>query len=200
MRCGGAAPTVTGSGTWSSGTAPGSSLALSKVVKMPVEYFLFIFFPSFFVFLSFFLSPSHPFRLFLFLFFFFFFFFFLFLPRYQCKTCKKIYGRHSKSIKIQYQRCGVCTGELFLLPQLKADGTPMKKRAPSEWQLFCKKNMAYVTTLAHPPPHPLQYFFLANSGDTLPFYPICADVLYIDDSSYSLGTLRPRTQKVCTKT
>eukprot|EP00729_Bicosta_minor_P011126 gene11126-7340_t len=62
--------------------------------------------------------------------------------RYQCKTCKKIYGRHSKSIKIQYQRCGVCTGELFLLPQLKADGTPMKKRAPSEWQLFCKKNMA----------------------------------------------------------
>ena len=67
-----------------------------------------------------------------------------FKHQYQCQTCRKVYGRHSKSIKIQFQRCGVCKGPLVLLPKLKADGTPMKQRVASKWQLFCSSNMALV--------------------------------------------------------
>ena len=60
--------------------------------------------------------------------------------QYQCTTgwCGHVYGRHSRSIDVRKQRCGRCMGTLTLLPQLKADGTPKKKRQPNKFALFVK--------------------------------------------------------------
>lgn len=60
--------------------------------------------------------------------------------QYQCTTswCGHVYGRHSKSIKVETQRCGRCMGVLQLMPQLKADGTPRKQRKPNKFALFVK--------------------------------------------------------------
>jgi predicted SprT family Zn-dependent metalloprotease len=32
--------------------------------------------------------------------------------KYECAKCKKTYGRHSKPINVDYERCGVCEGHL----------------------------------------------------------------------------------------
>lgn len=61
--------------------------------------------------------------------------------QWQCQTCMKTIGRHSKSINTDRQRCGVCYGVLVLQERLKADGTPAKKRQPSKWLLFCQAHM-----------------------------------------------------------
>lgn len=56
---------------------------------------------------------------------------------YRCTTswCGKEYGRHSQSIDTETKGCGVCSGKLELMPRLKADGTPMKKRNPSAFSV-----------------------------------------------------------------
>jgi predicted SprT family Zn-dependent metalloprotease len=65
---------------------------------------------------------------------------------YQCTTlgCGSIYGRHSDSINTARQVCGLCGGPLRLMPRLKADGTPVAKRAPTAFSLFVKERFASV--------------------------------------------------------
>ena len=65
---------------------------------------------------------------------------------YACTTawCAQQYGRHSDSINTGKQACGVCGGALKLLPRLKADGTPVAKRAPTAFSLFVKERFAGV--------------------------------------------------------
>ncbi|XP_039255289.2 uncharacterized protein LOC120332162 [Styela clava] len=63
---------------------------------------------------------------------------------YQCTTCRKIYGRHSKSIKVDKQACGICRGKLVLLPPTKSDGTPAKTRQPNKFAMFVKENYKTV--------------------------------------------------------
>ena len=62
--------------------------------------------------------------------------------KYQCQTCRKIYGRHSKSIDCTAKACGTCRGQLKLMPRLLSDGTPAKERQASKWQLFTKAHLA----------------------------------------------------------
>ena len=64
--------------------------------------------------------------------------------RYKCATgwCGAEYGRHSASIDVAAKACGVCGGKLALLPRLKADGTPVQKRAPTAFSLYTKENFA----------------------------------------------------------
>lgn len=59
---------------------------------------------------------------------------------YQCTICRKIYGRHSKSVKVDKQACGVCRGKLVLLPPMKNDGTPAKPRQLNKFAHFVKEN------------------------------------------------------------
>lgn len=65
---------------------------------------------------------------------------------YQCTTlgCGSMYGRHSDSINTARQVCGLCGGPLRLMPRLKADGTPVAKRAPTAFSLFVKERFASV--------------------------------------------------------
>jgi predicted SprT family Zn-dependent metalloprotease len=65
---------------------------------------------------------------------------------YACTTawCAQHYGRHSNSIDTGKQACGVCGGALKLLPRLKADGTPVAKRAPTAFSMFVKERFAGV--------------------------------------------------------
>ena len=66
--------------------------------------------------------------------------------QWKCSECRYVYGRHSKSIKPEKHRCGVCKGKLMFLGRLKADGSFAKtvKRAPSAFTLFMKENMAAI--------------------------------------------------------
>lgn len=66
--------------------------------------------------------------------------------QWQCETswCRKIYGRHSKSIDTTKQGCGACSGRLNLLPKLNADGTPRKARKPTAFSLHVKDNFGKV--------------------------------------------------------
>ena len=48
--------------------------------------------------------------------------------RWQCISCEKVYGRHSKSIDVNTALCGCCGSGLRALGTFKADGTP--SRAP----------------------------------------------------------------------
>jgi len=62
--------------------------------------------------------------------------------RWQCKNdwCGRIYGRHSNSINVDKQACGICSGRLGFLGKFNADGTPAKSRGPSKFSLFVKEN------------------------------------------------------------
>jgi hypothetical protein len=64
--------------------------------------------------------------------------------KWRCVTtwCGRVFGRHSKSIDVKKHRCGACQGELELMPQLKADGTPRKKREPNGFSLYVKRHFA----------------------------------------------------------
>lgn len=57
--------------------------------------------------------------------------------KYRCQTgwCNRVIGRHSNSIDVSKKGCGACGGRLELMPRLKADGTPMKKRQASAFSL-----------------------------------------------------------------
>ena len=71
--------------------------------------------------------------------------------QYKCTGCAKIYGRHSKSIDLDKQGCGVCRSRLELLGTRKADGsiTPARAaRPPSAYALFTKENFASVKASA----------------------------------------------------
>jgi len=66
--------------------------------------------------------------------------------QWQCTKCKYIYGRHSKSIKLDKHRCGVCKSKLEFMGKLQPDGNYVvpKARATSAFTLFMKENMATV--------------------------------------------------------
>ena len=65
--------------------------------------------------------------------------------QYQCTNdaCQKIFGRHSKSIDTDTHGCS-CGSKLQLLPRLKVDGTPAKKREAGGFAMFVKDNYASV--------------------------------------------------------
>jgi predicted SprT family Zn-dependent metalloprotease len=48
--------------------------------------------------------------------------------RWVCKTCTQTYGRHSKSIDITKQRCGVCRSTLTFVGRFDAEGNVCKPR------------------------------------------------------------------------
>jgi hypothetical protein len=64
--------------------------------------------------------------------------------RYQClnAACARVYGRHSDSIDVSRQVCGVCQSVLERLGRFNADGTPAKRRAASGFSLFVKERFA----------------------------------------------------------
>jgi len=66
--------------------------------------------------------------------------------QWQCTKCKYIYGRHSKSIKLDKHRCGVCKNKLEFMGKLQADGNYVvpKTRATSAFTVFMRENMASV--------------------------------------------------------
>lgn len=43
--------------------------------------------------------------------------------KFQCRECKMNYGRHSKSINLEKQCCGVCRGKLEFIGVFNSDGT-----------------------------------------------------------------------------
>ncbi len=51
---------------------------------------------------------------------------------YECMTCKTTYGRHSKSIDVETQRCGACEGILRLRAPDKAAGEPRLADLPMQ--------------------------------------------------------------------
>lgn len=68
--------------------------------------------------------------------------------RWQCQSCRHVFGRHSKSIDPAKHACGRCSGRLTALFQLKADGTPARPRAPNAFATFVKTNYRTVQTTA----------------------------------------------------
>ena len=58
--------------------------------------------------------------------------------RYGCEGCGAEFGRQSKSVDLQRQRCGRCRGTLKLLGAFNRDGAPAKAREPSAFAGFVK--------------------------------------------------------------
>lgn len=63
---------------------------------------------------------------------------------YECATdwCRQTFGRHSDSIDVETQRCGVCSGTLRRVLPLRADGTPATPRAAAGFSLFVQERFA----------------------------------------------------------
>ncbi|KAL1922550.1 uncharacterized protein VTP21DRAFT_10089 [Calcarisporiella thermophila] len=64
--------------------------------------------------------------------------------RWECVSCGKIYGRHSKSIDTSMHGCGVCHGKLRFMERLKKDGTPYKARQPNAFQQYMKDHLRRI--------------------------------------------------------
>eukprot|EP01084_Bolivina_argentea_P099105 178158_1 len=66
--------------------------------------------------------------------------------QWKCIKCQYSYGRHSKSIKEDVHRCGICSGKLEFVGRLKPDGSYVKpkKKAPSKFTIFMKEHMAAI--------------------------------------------------------
>jgi len=64
--------------------------------------------------------------------------------RWQCAECSKEYGRHSNSIDVTRQVCGVCKGKLVSLGKFKPDGTPAAARKASVYSQYVAANFASV--------------------------------------------------------
>ena len=64
--------------------------------------------------------------------------------RWKCGNdwCGHTYGRHSNSIDVHKQACGICSGKLNFLGKFGLDGTPAKARAPTQFSLFVKTHFA----------------------------------------------------------
>lgn len=62
--------------------------------------------------------------------------------RYGCDSCGNEFGRQSKSVDVERQRCGRCHGKLRLLGAFNRDGTPAKAREPSAFARFVKDNFS----------------------------------------------------------
>ena len=63
--------------------------------------------------------------------------------RYGCSTCGHEFARHTKSVQLERQRCGVCRGSLRFLGAFEKDGTPAKAtRAPSAFAQYVQKHYA----------------------------------------------------------
>lgn len=64
------------------------------------------------------------------------------------------YERHSKSIKVDTQVCGACSGELEFLGRFNRDGTPVAKREATGFSLFVKEQYGSAKkTLGPGTPH-----------------------------------------------
>jgi predicted SprT family Zn-dependent metalloprotease len=70
--------------------------------------------------------------------------------QYRCTNtaCARTYGRHSKSIDLDRQGCGICRSRLELLGTRKADGSVTPARKPSAYAAFTKKHFADVKASA----------------------------------------------------
>lgn len=70
---------------------------------------------------------------------------------YICQNCGKAYGRQSKSINLDTQRCGVrdCHGRLALQPRVRVDGTPAKQ-GPNPFAAFVKEHFAATKSMLPP--------------------------------------------------
>ena len=64
--------------------------------------------------------------------------------RYGCLACGNEFGRQSKSIDIERQRCARCHGSLKLLGTFNRDGTPAKPREPSAFAKYVKEHFAQL--------------------------------------------------------
>lgn len=49
--------------------------------------------------------------------------------RYKCSSCNNTFGRHSKSVNLERQRCGRCKGKLELLGAFNCDGTKIASKS-----------------------------------------------------------------------
>ena len=54
------------------------------------------------------------------------------------------YGRHSNSIDLNRHRCGQCQGMLEFKGKFRPDGTPMKPRKQTQYQIFVKKHFSTI--------------------------------------------------------
>lgn len=70
--------------------------------------------------------------------------------RYRCTVCSHEFGRHSKSVDLERQRCAHCHGKIELLGAFKRDGTPVKQRKASGFSLFVKEHYASVQAAGTP--------------------------------------------------
>jgi predicted SprT family Zn-dependent metalloprotease len=64
--------------------------------------------------------------------------------KYKCQACGAEYGRHSKSINVERQRCGACRGQLQYCAPLAADGTPAKPRQASAFSKYVSERYKVV--------------------------------------------------------
>lgn len=68
----------------------------------------------------------------------------IFYPfRWQCRSCMKEYGRHSKSIDVTTKVCGRCSGMLVFLGRFSRDGSPQKYTV-SAYSVYVKDNFSRV--------------------------------------------------------
>lgn len=68
----------------------------------------------------------------------------IFYPfRWQCRSCMKEYGRHSKSLDVTTNVCGRCRGKLVFLGRFSRDGSP-QKNALSAYSVYVKDNFSRV--------------------------------------------------------
>ncbi len=86
--------------------------------------------------------------------------------RYQCESCSKVYGRHSDSIDVITQACGVCHGRLRALGAfvLGADGSSQSARKQTELTPFAKfvKEQYRVLKAANPVPNTPSFPFVSS--------------------------------------
>uniref|UniRef100_A0A061R9L5 Sprt-like metalloprotease n=1 Tax=Tetraselmis sp. GSL018 TaxID=582737 RepID=A0A061R9L5_9CHLO len=62
--------------------------------------------------------------------------------RWRCVECGREYGRHTNSIDVSRQLCGICKGRLEPLGRFNPDGTPAAKRKASGFSLFVAANFS----------------------------------------------------------
>ncbi|KAK3273974.1 hypothetical protein CYMTET_17820 [Cymbomonas tetramitiformis] len=72
--------------------------------------------------------------------------------RYTCRndSCKKEYRRHSKSINMATQCCGLCKGALEFTGKFNSDGTPAAVRKASAFSLFVKDKFGEIKSSLGP--------------------------------------------------
>ncbi|GBG30607.1 HMG box-containing protein C19G7.04 [Hondaea fermentalgiana] len=64
--------------------------------------------------------------------------------RYSCSTCQSEWRRHSKSIDVDAQVCGRCSGRLVFLGEFDEDGNKKAARKKTAYQIFVQENYSTV--------------------------------------------------------